>query len=244
MDVNTTFLTDSGLTVGDTTTVNLLGTTNSTIPIKIVGEVFVPSNNPSLYASAQTMPSFATPKNLQEYDIGLRPGTSPGAYIRDVNTTLGSHSPWIAATPQGNQFYGIATSLIALLAAMVAIGAGLGVLNTILMSTRDRIHDLGIFKALGMRPAQVLTMVVCQVAVPAVLAAVIAALAATALTTAAVHAMANAAHSSVPASFTQVLPPSRLALLSIAALAIALAGALLPAAWAARARPATALRAE
>jgi putative ABC transport system permease protein len=115
VDVNTMFLTDSGLAIGDTTTVNLLGTTNSTIPIKIVGEVFVPSNNPSLYASAETMPSVATPKNLQEYDIGLRPGTIPGAYIRDVNNILGSHSPWIAATPQGNQFYGIATSLIALL---------------------------------------------------------------------------------------------------------------------------------
>jgi putative ABC transport system permease protein len=50
--------------------------------------------------------------------------------------------------------------------------------------------------------------------------------------------------SAIPVSFTQVFPPSRLALLSLAALAIAAAGALLPAGWAARARPATALRAE
>jgi putative ABC transport system permease protein len=41
-----------------------------------------------------------------------------------------------------------------------------------------------------------------------------------------------------------VLPPSRLALLSLAAPVIAAAGALVPASWAARARPATALRAE
>ena len=47
-----------------------------------------------------------------------------------------------------------------------------------------------------------------------------------------------------PASFTQVFPPSRLALLSLAALVIAAAGALLPASWAARARPAVALRTE
>jgi putative ABC transport system permease protein len=45
-------------------------------------------------------------------------------------------------------------------------------------------------------------------------------------------------------SFLQVFPPARLALLSLAALVIAAAGALLPAGWAARARPATALRAE
>jgi len=39
-------------------------------------------------------------------------------------------------------------------------------------------------------------------------------------------------------------PPSRLALLSLAAVAIAAAGALLPASWAARARPAVALHTE
>jgi putative ABC transport system permease protein len=41
-----------------------------------------------------------------------------------------------------------------------------------------------------------------------------------------------------------VFGPLRLALLSLAAVAIAVAGALLPATWAARTRPATALRAE
>ena len=38
---------------------------------------------------------------------------------------------------------------------MVAVAAGLGVLNTVLMTTRDRVHDLGMFKSLGMRPGQV-----------------------------------------------------------------------------------------
>jgi len=59
-----------------------------------------------------------------------------------------------------------------------------------------------------------------------------------------VHAMAGTAHTGIPASITQVFPPSRLALLSLAALAIAVAGALAPATWAARARPAVALRTE
>jgi putative ABC transport system permease protein len=56
--------------------------------------------------------------------------------------------------------------------------------------------------------------------------------------------MAATSHTGVPASFTDVFPVSRLALLSLAALAIAVIGALLPATWAARTRPATALRAE
>jgi putative ABC transport system permease protein len=127
---------------------------------------------------------------------------------------------------------------------MVAIAAGLGVLNTVLMTTRDRIHDLGVFKALGMRPGQVLVMVAGWIVVPAVIAAAIAAPAAVALNSATVRAMAGTAHTGIPASFTQVFPPSRLALLSLAAVVIAVAGALLPATWAARVLPATALRAE
>jgi putative ABC transport system permease protein len=241
IDVNTAFLTQSGLAVGDTTTVTI-GTTPVTV--RIAGELFQPSGQPMVFGSAQTLPGLATSANLQEYYVGLRPGTSAAAYIQAVNARLGSRSPWAATGPQGGQFYQIASGLIGLLALMVAIAAGLGVLNTVLMTSRDRVHDLGIFKALGMRPGQVLTMVVCWIAGPAVIAAVIAAPAAVALNTATVRAMAGTAHTAIPASFTEVFPPSRLALLSLAALAIAAAGALLPASWAARARPATALRAE
>ena len=177
--------------------------------------------------------------------MALRPGTSAGGYVQAVNRTLGRSNPWQATTRQhGGQFYAIASGLVGLLALMVAVAAGLGVLNTVLMTTRDRVHDLGVFKALGMRPGQVLTMVACWIAGPAVVAAAIAAPAAVALNTATVRAMAGTAHTGIPASFTQVLPPSRLALLSLAAVAIAAAGALLPAGWAARARPAVALRAE
>jgi putative ABC transport system permease protein len=87
-------------------------------------------------------------------------------------------------------------------------------------------------------------MVTCWVVGPALLAGVIAAPVAVLLNTATLHAMAATAHTGVPASFTDVFPVPALALLSLAALAIAVLGALLPAAWAARARPATALRAE
>ena len=249
MDVNTAFLSQSGLGVGDTVTVNTGTSTGAPGPAqvtaRIAGEVFDPSGGDArLYGSAQTLPGVATAANLQQYDVGLRPGTSATGYIQTVNRALGTNSAWQATPPDGGQFYSIAIGLVGLLALMVAVAAGLGVLNTVLMTTRDRVHDLGIFKALGMRPGQVLTMVVCWIAGPAVLAAVIAAPAAVALNTATIRAMAGTAHTGVPASFTQVFPPSRLALLSLAAIAIAVAGALLPASWAARARPAVALRTE
>jgi putative ABC transport system permease protein len=242
VDVNTAFLNATGLAVGDTATVD---TGTSLVTVRIVGEVFHPSSRPNLYGSAQTLPEVATDVNLAQWDVGLRPGTSAAAYAQAVNSALGRGSPWGATTQKDSgQFYKIAISLVGLLALMVAVAAGLGVLNTVLMTTRDRVHDLGIFKALGMRPGQMLTMVVCWIAGPAVLAAVIAAPVAVALNTATVHAMAGTAHTGIPADVTQVFPPSRLALLSLAALAIAVAGALAPASWAARARPAVALRTE
>ena len=241
VDVNTAFLNDSGLSIGDTTTIN---TGTAQVTVRIVGEVFHPSRNPAVYGSTQTLPGLGTDQNLLQWDVGLRPGTSADRYAQAVNHALGNN-PWQATTQKaGGKFYTIAVGLIGLLALMVAVAAGLGVLNTVLMTTRDRVHDLGIFKALGMRPGQLLTMVVCWIVGPAVVAAVIAAPVAVALNTATVHAMARAANSEVPASVTQVYPPSRLALLSLAALAIAAAGALAPASWAARARPAVALRTE
>ncbi|HEV3294066.1 MAG TPA: FtsX-like permease family protein, partial [Streptosporangiaceae bacterium] len=178
VDVNTAFLTQSGLAVGDTATVSI-GT--KPVTVRIAGEVFQPSHEARLFGSTQTLPGVATTANLQEYYVGLRPGTSAVAYIQAVNARLGSGSPWGATGPDNGQFYQIAIGLIGLLSLMVAVAAGLGVLNTVLMTTRDRVHDLGIFKALGMRPGQVLTMVICWMAGPAVIAAVIAAPAAVAL---------------------------------------------------------------
>ena len=242
VDVNTAFLDQSGLAVGDTATVN---TGTAQVAVRVAGEVFDPGSQARMYGSTQTLPGVASPANVVEYDVALRPGVSADSYVNAVNGALGTQNPWQASTQQdGKRFYTIASGLVSLLALMVAVAAGLGVLNTVLMTTRDRVHDLGVFKALGMRPGQVLTMVVCWIAGPAVVAAAIAAPVAVALNTATVRAMAGTAHTGIPASFTQVFPPSRLALLSLAAVAIAVAGALLPAGWAARARPAVALHTE
>ena len=56
--------------------------------------------------------------------------------------------------------------------------------------------------------------------------------------------MGNAGQTALPASVVSVYQPWELVLLAVSGLAIAVAGALLPAGWAARARTASALRAE
>jgi putative ABC transport system permease protein len=129
--------------------------------------------------------------------------------------------------------------------------AGLGVLNTVLMLTRERVHDLGIFKAAGMTPREAITMVTCWVIAPAIAAAVIALPAGMALQDAVIHAIARAEAprlppdlAAVPATIVHVYTPAGLTLLALAGLAIAIAGALGPATWAAASRTTTALRAE
>ncbi|MFI5084144.1 MAG: ABC transporter permease, partial [Streptosporangiales bacterium] len=189
VDVNTAFLDQSGLAVGDTATVN---TGTAQVAVRVAGEVFDPGSQARMYGSTQTLPGVASPANVVEYDVALRPGVSADSYVQAVNRALGSQNPWQATTSQDSgKFYTIASGLVSLLALMVAVAAGLGVLNTVLMTTRDRVHDLGVFKALGMRPGQVLTMVVCWIAGPAVVAAAIAASVAVALNTATVRAMAG-----------------------------------------------------
>src|SRR5205085_2308457 len=54
--------------------------------------------------------------------------------------------------------------LIATLTLLLAVVAGLGVLNTVVLQTRERVHDLGVFKAVGMTPRQTVAMVAGPVA--------------------------------------------------------------------------------
>ena len=122
--------------------------------------------------------------------------------------------------------------------------AALGVLNTVVLYTRDRVHDLGVFKAVGMNPGQTLVMVVSTVALTGLVAGLAAVPAGIGLQRYLVSAMAAAAGTRLPASFLNVYPGPELAVLAGAGVVIAVAGALLPAGWAARASTAAALRAE
>jgi len=95
-----------------------------------------------------------------------------------------------------------------------------------------------------MTPRQTVAMVLCSVAGTGLLAGVLAVPAGIAVHQYVIPAMAGAAGLSVPASLENVYGAGELAALALAGLAIALAGALLPAGWAAKSRTASALRAE
>lgn len=238
VDVNTEFLTQIGLHVGDRFTLTVRG---RPVPVRIAGQFYDP-NGPSLYTSWQTLGGTAAGLRATSYTIELRPGTTYlAALSKALGPSFGTHVPEAsqAAAAAANS-----SSLVRLLTELIAVLAGLGVLTSVLMLTRERVHDLGIFKALGMTPRQTLTMVFCWIIAPAVAAAAIAIPAAIYLHALTVQSIGTIAGSGVPASAITIYHPAELLLLALSGLIIAAAGALLPASWAAASRTTTALRAE
>jgi putative ABC transport system permease protein len=243
VDVPTNFLTVTGKAIGDTITITFAG---RPIPVRIVGEVFNTSNSGiGLFTDWRTLARAdhgAFQLTPESYDVGLRPGTSAAAYAAALGHALG---PGYGIRLNGNDpFFFTLLGLIGVLTLLLAVVAGLGVLNTVVLHTRERVHDLGIFKAVGMTPRQTIAMVICWVAGTGLVAGVVAVPVGIAVHRYVLPVMAHAAATNLPASYLNVYGPAELALLALAGLVIAVAGALLPASWAAGSRTATALRAE
>jgi putative ABC transport system permease protein len=239
--VNTGFLTQTGKSVGDTVTLTFGG---KQITARIVGEAFDPQGRgqPEMLTSWQTLGGARAGLSVQQYDVGLQPGTDSNAYAQKLNHALFPN--FFASATANDPFYQTLTALIGTLTLLLALAAGLGVLNTVVLGTRDRVHDLGVFKAVGMTPRQTIAMVVCWIAGAGLAAGVIAVPVSVIVHSSVVRAMAHAGGTGLPASYINIFSPAELVLLALAGLVIGVAGALLPASWAARARTASALRAE
>jgi putative ABC transport system permease protein len=242
--VSTGFLTLTGKSVGGTATIVLGGTP---IPLRIVGEDFdARSRGVSVITDWQTLadvhlgPALTAPG---QYDIGLRPGVSAASYAQSIGARLGS-SYSTSLNTKSSVVVSLMLGLIGTLTVLLALVAGLGVLNTVVLNTRDRVHDLGVFKAIGMTPRQIVAMVICWVAGTGLVAGLIALPAGIALQHVVLPVMASSANLGLPASYLSVYRGPELVALALAGVVIAIVGALLPAGWAARIGTATALRAE
>jgi putative ABC transport system permease protein len=240
-DVNTLFLTDTGTSVGGTYTI-VNG--SHRVTVRIVGEVFEPGNSVGMLTSPATL-SAVDPSagGVRHYAIAVRPGVSPQAYANHLQAALGGSYGIGAGGPAAKETLAL-TTLVAMLTLLIIVVAGLGVLNTVALQIRERAHDIGIFKALGMTPRQALTLVVCSVGITGLVPGVIAVPAGIALHHGVIPAMVHAANSGYPPNLMSVYSLPEMVLLALAGLAIAIAGALAPASWAARTSTATALRTE
>ena len=226
-----------------------------TVTARIVGEVYAPG--PALGALLSSQRTFTRvgvhlPVIWFEAATTVAPGPAENKYQQALSRRLGPDYDVsaIGVGVNGVGLFGLVdTSLARLLTIMIAILAALGVLNSVLMVTRERVHDLGVFKAVGMTPRQTVAMVTCWAVVPAVIAAVIALPAGMRLQATVVHAIAadqagGFGASAAPGGVVDVYTAGGLALLALAGLIVAVIGALGPATWAAVSRTAATLRAE
>ena len=239
--VNTPFLTATGTAVGDSYTLTSGG---RHLTVRIAGQVFDPSGGtPEVIGDLTALSTLDPQLTVTQYDVTLAPGTDTALYTAALNRALGPDYQANAmsdSSPELLAVIGLVGALMLLLAAV----AGLGVLNTVVLQIRERVHDLGVFKAVGMTPRQTMAMVICSVAGTGLAAGLIAIPAGIALHHTVLPVMGHAAQTAIPAAVLHAYQPWEIVLLVLAGLLIAVAGALAPASWAARTRTAFALRAE
>ncbi len=209
--------------------------------LTIVGEVFDPGNNDGLVL---TQADAGT--TLTTWLVSVADGTDPGEYADALQQALDPLD--LTAPPEGtdgaDELVVIIDALAGLLTLMLVTVAGLGVLNAVVLDVRDRVHDIGIHKALGMTPRQTLTTVLSSVVLIGLVGGLVGVPAGVLLHGILMPAMGHGAGVELPQVVLSVFGPWELAVFALGGLVLATAGALLPAGWAARTRTATALRTE
>ncbi|MFE5583238.1 FtsX-like permease family protein [Kitasatospora sp. NPDC056531] len=240
--VGAAFLRANQAQIGDTVTLSDQG---HRTPAKITGEVVTTEDLVFLDRAALTPLGGAVHSEALSFHIDLTPGTDAKAYADGLDQVVEQQG--LSADP-GEEHINIVVlamnTLAGTLTLLLSVVAGLGVLNTVLLDTRERVHDLGVLKALGMSPRQAVGMVLTSVCGSGLVAGLIGVPIGILVHHQVMPAMASAAGLEVPDADLAVFAPSVVGPLILGGLVLALLGALLPATWAARTRTVTALRTE
>lgn len=241
--VPTRFLDITGHRVGDTITVLDQGTA---VRLRIVGEAFdLQNDGMRVHAAASSFPVAGKRNAAEEYLVRLKPGVSTASYLSGLNRALEPLGAQAVPTADDvSSVIVVLDSLAALLTLMLVTVAGLGVLNAVVLDTRERVHDLGVCKAIGMSPRQTIAMVLASVAGLGAVGGLAGLPVGVALHHLVMPLMGDAAGTRLTAHMVAVYHVPLLVPLALGGIAIAVLGALLPAGWAAKARTATALRTE
>ncbi len=245
--VTARFLTAAGIGVGDTVTLEEKGRRAT---VRIVGEAFFTQDEGmALLTSTATLTELGLGDEALpgRFHVRTASGTDPGQYLDTLNRGLdGAGLAAFAHADSGNSSSVIVAmdALIGMLTLMLVVVAGLGVLHTVVLDTRERVRDLAVLKALGMTPRQTVAMVVVSVAGVGLLAGLVAVPAGIALHGIVTPFMGDAVGMNLPETVLAVYDGPVLAPLALGGLVIAVAGALLPAGWAAGTRTARGLRTE
>ncbi len=238
--VPTHFLDATGTRIGDTITVIHKGVT---VPLRIVGEAFDVGDDGMILKADIT--SFKSEVLVHSYHVSLKPGVSASAYLPGLRTALQPLGVQAITNSQSvSPTIIVLDSMAALLTLMLVAVAGLGVLNSVVLDTRERVHDLGVCKAIGMSPRQTVTMVLASVIGIGAAGGLIGVPTGIALHGYILPLMGEAAGTRLTSHMKEVYEALELLMLGLGGVVIAVLGAMIPAGWAARAKTGTALRTE
>ncbi|MFD0149817.1 ABC transporter permease [Streptomyces sp. NPDC055721] len=239
----TRFLRATNLRVGESITLSDQG---RTVRVRLVGEVFDLGGNGMVLRTAAASVASLGPRYMPAvFSVTVTPGTDPAEYAERLNTAVSPLGARAAVTEAGkSSVIRAMQALIVMLTVMLVVVACLGVFNTVVLDTRDRVRDLGVCKALGMTPRQAVAQVLTSVAGIGLVAGAVGVPLGVALHRWVMPAMGRAVGTTIPPADIDVYGAPLLALLAVAGVVIATAGALLPAGRAARTSTARALRAE
>ena len=231
----------TGTKVGDHITI---GTELGQRRLHIVGEVF--AQDATIIMDTAGLAGLVERVAPNRFEVALTGGTDPHAYVQALAAAVGSLAvlPQVTADTEGSDTIRIMLGLITTLSLLLAGVAALGVFNTVVLNTRERVHEIGVLKSIGMTPRQVGVMVVTSMVTIGLVGGALAVPLGWALHRWILPVMGNAAGLGIPDSVLAVYGPAELVGLGAAGVALAVLGALVPAGWAGRTHPATALRAE
>jgi putative ABC transport system permease protein len=238
------FLAATGTRIGDTVTLNGLA---EPVTVRIVGEVLDPRNDGrQVFTDASTLTAAHPDLTETSHHIAVTSGTGVTGYVDALNGDLAPLGVTARAggLESGSDMVVTLNALSAILTLMLVAVAALGVLNGVLLDTRERVREIGVHKALGMSPRQTVAMVLTSVVVTGLVAGALGVPLGVALHGWVLPAMGDSVGLRLPGSVIAVYHWAELLPLALGGLLIAALGALLPAGWAAGARTATALRTE
>jgi putative ABC transport system permease protein len=203
--------------------------------LTLVGEILDQDNNDLLLRGTwSTLAAVEPHLSIEQYEVQLVPGASPEEYgHRHSRPAL-----YVRPTEQAseNTTFILFNSVIAGLALVVILIAAAGVFNTVVLATRERARDTAILKAVGMAPRGVIAMVLVSVGILGIVAGSAGIPVGLLLHARVLTLMGRVASDTrIPPAFYDLIPHSRLPLLVLVGVIIAVVGAWIPAGWAARA---------
>lgn len=241
--VPTRFLQATGTAIGDNVTLTEAG---HQVTLRITGEALDTHNGGmQILTDQSSLNGLRLGPEPQQFSIRVTPGTNLASYVHALNAKFTSTTAQAQPnTDNRATVIDAMQALVALLTLIIVAVAGLGVLNLVVLDTRQRVHDLGVFKALGMSPCQTIAMVLTSVTGIGLVAGIIGVPLGVIAHHYVVPIMGDAVGTGIPSADIAVYQLPELLALALAGLITAVLGATLPALWAAKTRSQNALRTE